>query len=316
MPKFVIDNLKREGYSNLGAIADYIEVALPDGTEVGFVITRHGSTDGYKFEGDGFHYYWQMPPVDNQWDAAFRRHNTKEARPDGSFYPDEIGFDLVNHMNHKNSDCIACHYNGEHVTECGWRKVVDYQGNAVINGNRLSYYQDGATTAEAEFTLADVLKLWNDSFDHLPETPETARQPMSITEASVAELFPGYILRSHDSYNHGYKTEASYSRIKDGFLYIKRASFEVGKDKMNVVDVMPIPLSASLLKRLESETFDELLSVSDDMDVFLTEDALDLNRVPVPGVIVDSAAQENALILLTMIDQKTSRIHIVTLEGD
>ena len=50
--------------------------------------------------------------------------------------------------------------------------------------------------------------------------------------------------------------------------------------------------------------------------VFLTEDTLDLNRVPVPGVIVDSAVQENALILLTRIDQKTARIHIVTLEED
>ena len=137
---------------------------------------------------------------------------------------------------------------------------------------------------------------------------------MAITEASVADLFPGYKLRSHSSYNYGYDTDASYSKIENGCLYIKRVVFAAGKDDMYVVDTMPVPLSAELLKRLETEPFNELISTHGASDVFLVDNALDLDRVPVPGVIVESDVQENALILLTRLDENTSQIHIVTLE--
>lgn len=313
MPQLVIDELTNEGYQVSNDIADYIEVVLPDGTKIGFCITIYGFMDGYRFDGDGFRYYWQISPVDGTWDIAFRRHDTTTPRPDGSYYPDEIGFDLVNR---KNGDYIAYHYNGESITACGWRKAADYQGHVMMDGNRLSYYPDGTTTAEATFLPDDSLQPWLavSDFDDLPGTPQTAKRLVDITESTVAGLFPGYTMRSYCSYNHGYETEASYSKIEDGCLYIKRVVFKAERDEMDMVDTIPVPLSASLLKRLETEPFDELISTDGFSDVFKVEDALDLNRVPVPGVLVGSDAQEDALIFLTKLDENTSQIHIVTLE--
>ena len=310
MPQIVIDALKEEGHQDLSAIADYIEVVLPDGTKIGFSITTGGFMDGYRFEDDGFRYYLQTSPVDGLWDIAFRRHDTTTMRPDGSYYPDIIGFDLVNR---NNGDYIAYHYDGEYISVCGWQKASDYQGHVILNGNQLSYYPDGSKVVEATFTLDDDLLSWIGDYDDLPGTPETAQQLVNVAEASVNNLFPGYTLRNHSSYNHGYDTEASYSKIEDGCLYIKRVVFTAEHDDMYVVDTMPVPLSAELLKRLETEPFNELISTHGASDVFLVENALDLNRVPVPGVIVESDAQENALILLTRLDENTSQIHIVTL---
>ena len=310
MPQIVIDALKEEGHQDLSAIADYIEVVLPDGTKIGFSITTGGFMDGYRFEGDGFRYYLQTYPVDGLWDIAFRRHDTTTLRPDGSYYPDESGFDLVNR---NNGDYIAYHYDGEYISVCGWRKASDYLGHVILDGHQLSYYPDGTKAAEAVFTLDDDLVTWIGDFDKLPSTPETFREVLAITETNIAHLFPGYTLRSHRLYNFGYDAEAIYSKIEGGCLYTKRVVFSAGNDDMNVTDAIPVPLSATLLKRLETEPLNELISTHGNSDLFLVEDAIDLNRVPVPGVIVELDAQENALILVTMLDENTSQIHIVTL---
>ena len=310
MPQIVIDELKEEGHQDLSVIADYIEVFLPDGTKIGFSITTGGFMDGYRFEGDGFRYYLQTYPVDGLWDIAFRRHDTTTLRPDGSYYPDESGFDLVNR---NNGDYIAYHYDGEYISVCGWRKASDYLGHVILDGHQLSYYPDGTKAAEAVFTLDDDLVTWIGDFDKLPSTPETFREVLAITETNIAHLFPGYTLRSHRLYNFGYDAEAIYSKIEGGCLYTKRVVFSAGNDDMNVTDAIPVPLSATLLKRLETEPLNELISTHGNSDLFLVEDAIDLNRVPVPGVIVELDAQENALILVTMLDENTSQIHIVTL---
>lgn len=312
IPRLVFDDLVGEGYQIPNDIADYIEVILPDGMKVGFSVTTSGFMNGYEFKADGFSCYLQIFPVDGRWDIAFRRHDTTTLRPDGSCYPNDIGFDLINR---KNGDYIAYHYNGEYITECGWRKSADYQGDVILDENLLSYYPDGSTVAEATLTLDDDLQSWISDFDGLPGTPQIAEQLIDITESSVADLFPGYTLRSHSSYNYGYDTFASYSKIENGCLYIKRVEFEAGSDDMDMVDTMPVPLSASLLMRLETTPFDELLSTNGYSDVFLAEDALDLSRVPVPGEILEADAQEDALILLTRLDQDASQIHIVTLEN-
>ena len=311
MPQIVIDELKEEGYQDLSVIADYIEVFLPDRTKIGFSITTGGFMDGYRFEGDGFRYYLQTYPVDGLWDIAFRRHDTTTLRPDGSYYPDESGFDLVNR---NNGDYIAYHYDGEYISVCGWRKASDYQGHVILNGNQLSYYLDGTKTAEATFTLDDALRTWIGAFDKLPSTPETVREQLAITETFVAKLFPDYTLRSHQLNNYGEEAEAIYSKIEGGCLYTKRVVFSAGNDDIDVTDAIPVPLSATLLKRLETEPFDELITTHGNSDMFLVEDALDLDRVPVPGIIIEADAQENALILLTRLDENTSQIHIVTLE--
>lgn len=291
--------------------ADCFFFNLPDGSRMAAIISPWGHMDYYRCMDGEWKSEAQFSPVDGTWEIAFVRHDTITPRADGSFYPNELGFDLVNTTN---GDYIAYHYDGEYMAECGWRKESEYQGHVILDGHQLSYYPDGTKIAEAIFTLDDDLQSWIGDFDDLPGTPERARELLAITETAVANLFPGYTLRSHSSYNHGYDTDASYSKIEDGCLYIKRVVFAAEKEDMYVVDTMPVPLSEELLKRLETEPFNELISTHGASNVFLVENALDLNRVPVPGVIVESDAQENALILLTRLDENTSQIHVVTLE--
>ena len=284
---------------------------LPDGSRMAAIISPWGNMGFYRCVNGEWRTETQFSPGVAEWNISFVRHNITTPRADGSFYPDELGFDMVNTIN---GDYIAYHYDGEYMIECGWRRSSEYQGHVILDGYQLSYYPDGAKEAEATFTLDDDLFSWIGDFDDLPGTPKTAQQLVNITEASVANLFPGYALRHHSSYNHGYETEASYSKIEDGCLYIKRVVFTAEHNDMYVVDTMPVPLSAELLKRLETEPFNELISTHGASDVFLVDNALDLARVPVPGVIVESDVQENALILLTRLDENTSQIHIVTLE--
>lgn len=284
---------------------------LPDGSRMAAIISPWGNMGFYRCVNGEWRTETQFSPGVAEWNISFVRHNITTPRADGSFYPDELGFDMVNTIN---GDYIAYHYDGEYMIECGWRRSSEYQGHVILDGYQLSYYPDGAKEAEATFTLDDDLFSWIGDFDDLPGTPKTAQQLVNITEASVANLFPGYALRHHSSYNHGYETEASYSKIEDGCLYIKRVVFTAEHNDMYVVDTMPVPLSAELLKRLETEPFNELISTHGASDVFLVDNALDLDRVPVPGVIVESDVQENALILLTRLDENTSQIHIVTLE--
>lgn len=284
---------------------------LPDGSRMAAIISPWGNMGFYRCVNGEWRTETQFSPGVAEWNISFIRHNITTPRADGSFYPDELGFDMVNTIN---GDYIAYHYDGEYMIECGWRRSSEYQGHVILDGYQLSYYPDGAKEAEATFTLDDDLFSWIGDFDDLPGTPKTAQQLVNITEASVANLFPGYALRHHSSYNHGYETEASYSKIEDGCLYIKRVVFTAEHNDMYVVDTMPVPLSAELLKRLETEPFNELISTHGASDVFLVDNALDLDRVPVPGMIVESDVQENALILLTRLDENTSQIHIVTLE--
>ena len=284
---------------------------LPDGSRMAAIISPWGNMGFYRCVNGEWRTETQFSPGVAEWNISFIRHNITTPRADGSFYPDELGFDMVNTIN---GDYIAYHYDGEYMIECGWRRSSEYQGHVILDGYQLSYYPDGAKEAEATFTLDDDLFSWIGDFDDLPGTPKTAQQLVNITEASVANRFPGYALRHHSSYNHGYETEASYSKIEDGCLYIKRVVFTAEHNDMYVVDTMPVPLSAELLKRLETEPFNELISTHGASDVFLVDNALDLARVPVPGVIVESDVQENALILLTRLDENTSQIHIVTLE--
>ena len=285
--------------------------SLPDDSTMAAIISPGGHMYYYRCVNREWKSEAQFSPVDGTWEIAIVRHDTTTPRSDGSFYPDELGFDLVNQ---KNGDYIAYHYNGEYMVECGWRKASEYQGHVILDEHQLSYYPDGTKVAEATFTLDDDLVTWIGDFDDLPGTPGTAQELVAITEASVADLFPGYTLRSHSSYYSGYDTDASYSKVENGCLYIKRVGFTAGEDDMYVMDTIPVPLSEALLKRLETEPFSELISTHGGSDLFLVEDALDLDRVPVPGLIVESDAQENALILLTRLDEITSQIHIVTLK--
>ena len=50
--------------------------------------------------------------------------------------------------------------------------------------------------------------------------------------------------------------------MENGLLYIKWAEFWADRKEPQVVDCMPVPLSAELLSRLETEEFDDLVQLS------------------------------------------------------
>ena len=103
--------------------------SLPDDSTMAAIISPGGHMYYYRCVNREWKSEAQFSPVDGTWEIAFVRHDTTTPRSDGSFYPDELGFDLVNQ---KNGDYIAYHYNGEYMVECGWRKASEYQGQLCL----------------------------------------------------------------------------------------------------------------------------------------------------------------------------------------
>lgn len=245
----------------------------------------------------------QIKPVDGTWQISFIRHDTITPRADGTFYPDELGFDLVCENTGRQ---ISYHYNGTDFVICGWKNPSAYNGEVIMRGLTAMYYPAGSTFPEAICTLGEYSNSMLKDFDDLPFTPAHGQKLASITEAAVSDYFPGYTLRS---YSGG---EASYSRIENGMLYVKRATFSVDRDQPSVTDCIPVPLSEELLQKLEKEPFDQLLWINGGSDLFQTEAAFDIDQIPVTGRIIHSDLQRDTLLLLMEDENGIWRLYIIT----
>lgn len=305
-PQEVLDLIVENGMTD--DLRDYIAFTTPDGEQFGYAISAFGWMQGFRLSGGGWETILQSIPVDSLWDIRFIRHDTQTPRADGSFYPDALGFDLIcERIGNK----LSFHYNGMGFSLCGWRNAQAYAGEAILSGNTLAYYPDGQTTPEATYALDQSTVNWMHEFDRLPATPEAARELGSVMESSVAERFPGYTLRSFESYNNGYETIATYSRIDDGILTLKCVEFSTGGVEREI-DLMPIPLSESLLAKLEQVPFETLINAGGYDSLFLTEDPLDSAQIPVAGTILQSELQSHALFLLTEDEQGARQLILVT----
>ena len=305
-PQEVLDLIVENGMTD--DLRDYIAFTTPEGEQYGYAISPFGWMQGFRLQNGEWETILQSFPVDSLWEIRFVRHDTQTPRADGSFYPDALGFDLIcERIGNK----LSFHYNGLGFSLCGWRNPQAYAGEAILSGNTLAYYSDGQTTPEAAYALDQSTVNWMHEFDRLPATPEAARELASVMESSVADLFPGYTLRSFESYNDGYDTVATYSRIEDGILTLKRAEFSsAGLDRE--IDSMPVPLSESLLAKLEQAPFESLIDAGGYDSFFLTEDPLDSAQIPVTGTILQSELQSHALFLLTEDEQDARQLTLVT----
>ena len=154
------------------------------------------------------------------------------------------------------------------------------------------------------------------SIEQLPDTPQEATARAAITEQSLAGYFPGYTLRDYSARRNQEYTQVAYSRVENGLLYIKWAEFWAGRKEPQVVDCMPVPLSAELLSRLETEEFDDLVQCTQYSSLFWTEDGVDVARLPVEGKVIESALKTQSLMLLTEDEAGLRRLWEVTLQED
>lgn len=185
-----------------------------------------------------------------------------------------------------------------------------WKGNKRMN-SVIAMLMLAAMMAACPLALAE-----ENTYCDLPFTPQEGAAMAAITEEAIAAYFPGYALREVATYNAGHETVACYSRVEDGLLYVKRATFESERQQPAVSDCMPVPLSASLLERLEAEGFDGKLSLMGSGSLFRIENALDTAAIPAPGRIVDSDLQRCALLLLTEDDKSVRRLCVVTQSAD
>lgn len=308
-PQAVLDLHRQMNDTDKEYLADYIAFQLPDGSEMGFWLERYGWLTGYLLQDGQWKVEAQVSPIDSAWSAGFIRHNTTEPRADGSFYPDALGFDLVCHVTGKR---LSYHYDGKEFVLCGWKNPSAYQGEVIMRGLTASFYPQDSVTPEAAYDLGEYSNSLAMAFDDLPHTPQRAQSLADLTEDAVKDYFPGYTLRSFSSYNANTAVSACYSRIENGMLYAKHATFTAERGQPYVFDCIPIPLSAALLRRLDTEPFEQLLNLSVTSEIFLTEDAFDTALIPVEGKIIQSCLQEHTLLLLMEDDQGVRKLYLVT----
>lgn len=273
-----------EDYPGAYDTADYLEFDLPDGRRAGIAVTDGSGLEGFICK-------------DGQWSCtlmAFVMDELRPARLERAAY-DPLTYHLTNA---DNTARLTYRCEGEEFRLIGW--VLPGSEPVTVDGDVFTY---GTGDTAAEIVIPGGL--WSDhpfSADDLPLTLEKAMARAVIAEQNVAEMFPGYTLRGYTAYNDGDMADAVYSRIDDGMLHIRRAFLEAGMEP-DVLDALPVPLSESLLRRLETEAFDDLISCWHD-HAFRTQDAFDREALSLPAnaVIRDNVVQEHSIIALCEVD--------------
>ena len=270
-----------EDYHGARYATDYLEFALPDGRRAGIAVTEGSSLEGFICN-------------DGQWSYTLMSFVMDELRP---AHLERAAHDpLTYHLaNADNTARLTYRCEGEEFRLIGW--VLPGSEPVTVDGDVFTY---GTGDTAAEIIIPGGL--WSDhpfSADDLPLTLEKAMARSVITEQNVAEMFPGYTLRGYTSYNDGDMADAVYSRIEGSVLHIRRAGLTAGYEPQ-VVDCIPVPLSESLLARLETEPFDDLISCWLGGNTFRTPDAFSREAFPLPAnaVILKSRVEEHSLVAL------------------
>ena len=311
VPASLTERVKADTYQD--TVQDCIALTTPDGAEHAFIITGDGwGLNGYRLVEGAWVYVMGGSAMSGCTDVYFRRHGSDVLRPDGQPWPDDCGFDLYSVGAGR---CLSYRYDGEYFALTAWSDPSAWDGGAVLDGDMLSYYAAGESEPVATIPLDEDLRSWFVFADELPYTPEEARQLAGITESVAADLYPGYTLGSYASSNGGSEAEAAYMKVADGMLHVRRVSLKAGEGAVSEVDCMPVPLSAELLARLETEGADALLDISGYGSLFLTEAGLDTSVIPV-GKVLDSDLQADTLVLL--VEDRSGdyrRLTLVSREG-
>lgn len=196
-----------------------------------------------------------------------------------------------------------------------WASPCNFEGRILWEDEYLYYFKEGSDEVIGAADMTDGYSTVFLGVGDIPPTPEDAWRTAKLMRHNIENLFPGYTLRSYSVYNAYTEASASYTRVEDGLLHVRRIVYP--KDSVvEVSDCIPIPLSESLLSRLEREPFDELLCVSGDDTLFRIEDGLDTSCIPVTGRIVDSDLKDDSLILLAQEENGNKRLYAVRMAED
>lgn len=281
---------------------------LPDGSACAFLL-NDWSLYGFLRKDGAWSNFSSGSAMEGHTSLRFERHRQGQARADGSTWPDDLGFDIVS----EDGSRLSYRYDGQWFSICGWYDPQRYSGEVLVQGTRLSYYEGGVQPV-ASVDAGDALLSWIGDFRWHPATPAEAQAREKLLEQNVRDAFAGYTLQSYDPYNSGTGVNAAYLRISDGMLAIRRATFTLEGE--TVADSMPVPLSETLLARLETEPVSDLIDASGWGDTFLTDDALDTGRLPVVGTVLVSDLQSGGLVLLVEDAAGDRRVQVIVLNDD
>ena len=306
VPEDILRWMAERGYENESW--DSMLFDLPDGSAYAFLL-NDWSLYGFLRKDGAWSNFSSGSAMEGHADLRFERHRQGQSRADGSAWPDDLGFDIVS----EDGSRLSYRYDGQWFSICGWYDPQRYPGEVIVQGTRLSYYE-GGTQPVASVDAGDALLSWIGDFRWHPATPAEAQARERLLEQNVRDAFAGYTLQSYDPYNSGTGVNAAYLRISDGMLAIRRATFTLEGE--TVADSMPVPLSETLLARLETEPVSDLIDASGWGDTFLVDDALDTGRLPVAGTVLASDLQSGGLVLLVEDAAGDRRLQVIALNDD
>ena len=316
LPQAVQSLIREEGLID-GTPADVLRVNCTDGAQYCFALSESGYwLTGYICRGEKQENWSNdisvTPLADHYGSLYFEAHDSANLRPDGKPWENAEGFDVVSAA----CGCrISYRYDGESFKPKAWVSPCNFEGSILWEDEHLHYFKDGSNEAADIVDMTGGYSTIFMSVDEIPPTPQDARRAAELMRHNIENLFPGYTLRSYSADNAYTEANASYTKVEDGRLHVRRIVYS-RDGGIEASDCIPVPLSESLLSRLEREPFDKLLCVSGDDTLFRSEDALDTSRIPVTGRIVDSDLKDDSLILLTQEEDGKKRLHAVSMAED
>ena len=263
---------------------EFAEVKLSDGRRVGIAIAENRNAFQVENRGDG----WTIIGQDYVMDELYPAYPELAAQDGQSVYIAKTD----------NTVTLTYRYDGERFRLAAW--VIPGYLPVTVEGDVLTY-----DTGRTPFTtvVPGGVTDWPYWAEDLPLSPQEAMDRAAISEQNAAEMFPGYTLRDYQAFNDGAEADVVYSRISNGVLLIRRVKLQAGLDPV-VTDAMPVALSESLLARLETEPFDDLIWCWTGGDTFLTQVAFDLSQYPLPegAVILQNRIETHSLVVLARVE--------------
>lgn len=281
-------------------VADTLTFSLANGQTCGLLLSKGGWVNGFFPHEGGYAQLWSFS-IDylNNAGLRFVRHDALSVQPDGTPYPSGIGFDVIND---EGARLTFCYLESAQAFECtGYRREKsDYDVQvAPIDEEMatLSFYQGGRACGQflVSRSIFTFFRMWA-----LPSRPEEAQRLSTVSREALAARQEGYTLRwySSDGVLEDTMVETAYSKVENGFLTVRWVKYQAGGAIISELTSFPIPLSKGFQQKLETEPFNQLMSLGYSSE-FSTDDFLDPSLLPVSGKILQNHLQSEVLLLLT-----------------
>ena len=282
-------------------VADTLTFSLANGQTCCMILNHFGWLYGYFTQGDGYVLNYCNSNLANVGTESLQlvRHTSSGLQPDGSAYTKTPGFDIWNGEGCRMSFCFSegdqgfdfVGYSGEHSD---YDVMVSPGGDEMV---QLAFYRDGQL--DSRFRVYDSL-FRMPGLTELPAQPEQARLLEAVSPERLAARQEGYTLRwySSDGVLEDTMVETAYSKVENGFLTVRWVTYQAGGAIISELTSFPIPLSKGFQQKLETEPFNQLMSLGYSSE-FSTDDFLDPSLLPVSGKILQNHLQSEVLLLLT-----------------